>query len=110
MDKKLMAIGTSMMVLQLLGEQEMYGYQIIKELELRSEKVFVLKEGTLYPVLHSLEQQSAIESFEKVADTGRVRKYYRITKTGSKMLKEKKKEWEVYQRAVNNVMGGIVYE
>ncbi len=110
MDKKLMAISTSMMILKLLDKQEMYRYQIIKELEGQSEKVFVLKEGTLYPILHGLEQQAAIESFEQTADTGRVRKYYRITKTGEKMLKDKTEEWETYQRAVNKVMGGILYE
>ncbi len=110
MDKKLMAISTSMMVLKLLEKQEMYGYQIIKELEKQSEKVFVLKEGTLYPVLHSLEQQGAIDSFEQVAETGRLRKYYRITEEGKKLLKEKAEEWDTYRKAVNKVMGGILYE
>lgn len=110
MDKKLMAISTSMLVLKLLEAHDMYGYQIIKELEKQSQRVFVLKEGTLYPILHGLEQQSAIESFEQKAETGRVRKYYKITKYGRKLLKEKTEEWDTYQNAVNRVLGGILYE
>ncbi|MDF2544759.1 MAG: transcriptional regulator, PadR-like family [Herbinix sp.] len=110
MDKKLMAISTSMLVLKLLEKQEMYGYQLIKELELRSEKVFQLKEGTLYPILHGLEQQNAIESFEQIAETGRIRKYYKITDEGRKLLKEKTVEWNSYQNAVNKVLGGALYE
>lgn len=105
-----MAISTSMMILRLLENQDMYGYQMIKELEKQSENVFVLKEGTLYPILHSLEQQGAIESFEQIAETGRTRKYYQITKKGKGILKEKAKEWDIYQNAVNRVMGGTVYE
>ena len=52
MDKRYMALGTSMLVLRLLEQQSMYGYQIIRELEQQSQLVFRLKEGTLYPVLH----------------------------------------------------------
>ncbi len=110
MDKKLMTISTSMLVLNLLKKEPMYGYQIIKELEQQSQKVFVLKEGTLYPILHGLEQQAAIESFEQTAGTGRVRKYYRITKLGNQLLEEKAREWGTYQNAVNRVLGGVLYE
>lgn len=104
-----MSISTSMLILKLLEREEMYGYQMIKELEDKSENVFILKEGTLYPILHSLEQQEAIESFEQIAETGRVRKYYRITKIGKKVLNEKRMEWNVYQKAVNKVMGGVQF-
>ena len=109
MDKKLMNISISMLLLKLLEEQDMYGYEMIKELDFRSENVFSLKEGTLYPVLHSLETDGAIESYEKVAETGRVRKYYHITSTGTKILAEKTKEWSAYQNAVNQVIGGRSY-
>lgn len=109
MDKKYMAIGTSMLVLKLLEEGEMYGYMIIRELEERSESVFQLKEGTLYPVLHSLEQQGAVVSEEKTAQNGRVRRYYRLTPSGRGLLKEKEKEWADYQRAVNRVIGGVSF-
>lgn len=109
MDKKYMALGTSMLVLKLLEQQDMYGYQIIKELEQQSRQVFQLKEGTLYPVLHSLEQQGAVISEQRIAENGRTRKYYHMTASGRKLLQSKAEEWNVYQKAVSTVMGGVLY-
>ena len=62
-NKELVKGSTSMLVLGVLEEKEMYGYQIIKELEQRSETVFALKEGTLYPILHVLEQDGFLEAY-----------------------------------------------
>ena len=107
MDKKMMAVGTSMLLLKLLEKEDMYGYQMIKELEERSESVFSLKEGTLYPLLHTLELQGDIESFEQPAPTGRIRRYYRITPAGRKTLTGKKEEWKTSEKAVNLVLGGV---
>lgn len=109
MDKKLMSVGTSLMVLKLLKEKDMYGYQIIKELEEQSEQVFSLKEGTLYPILHNLEVQGAIESYEQVAENKRVRKYYRITEVGRNQFEEKNKEWQLYQSGIIKVLGGVTF-
>ena len=106
MDKKMMAVSTAMLLLKLLEEEDLYGYQMIRKLEERSSRVFSLKEGTLYPILHSLEEQEAVESYEKCADTGRVRKYYHLTKKGRHLLREKQKEWEIYEKAVHDVMKG----
>ena len=110
MDKRYMALGTSMLVLKLLNQQSMYGYQIIRELEQQSQNVFKLLEGTLYPILHTLEQQGAVNSYHQTADNGRLRKYYQITTDGKKLLDEKSNEWEVYQTAINRVMGGVLFE
>ena len=87
MDKKMMAMGATMLVLKLLEEEDLYGYQIIRKLEERSNSVFSLKEGTLYPILHGLEEQDAVESYEKTAETGRIRKYYHLTKKGKSQRK-----------------------
>lgn len=106
MDKKMMALSTSMLLLKLLEEEDMYGYQMIRKLEEGSNQVFSLKEGTLYPILHGLEEEEAVESYEKCAETGRMRKYYRLTKKGEKLLRKKQKEWEIYEKAVHDVMGG----
>jgi DNA-binding PadR family transcriptional regulator len=105
-----MALGTSMLVLKLLNNQSMYGYQIIRELEQQSRDIFKLQEGTLYPILHTLEQQGAVTSYQQTADNGRRRKYYAITTHGQKLLNEKLKEWEVYQTAINQVIGGVLFE
>jgi len=110
MDKRYMALGTSMLVLKLLKQQSMYGYQIIRELEQQSQNVFRLQEGTLYPVLHTLEQQGAVTSFQRTSENGRLRKYYALTTHGETMLNEKLKEWEIYQTAINQVIGGVLFE
>ena len=64
------------------------------------------KEGTMYPVLHALEEQGAVESYEKAAESGRMRKYYHLTKKGERLLGKKKEEWEKYEKAVHAVLEG----
>jgi PadR family transcriptional regulator PadR len=105
-DKSLMTGSTTMLILKLLESSDMYGYQMIEILEQRSQNIFTLKAGTLYPILHTLEQQGMIESYDSESDSARPRKYYRITKTGRKMLDEKKAEWKAYSSAVNQVLEG----
>lgn len=104
--KGLMSGSTALLVLHLIDLRDMYGYEIVKELESRSENVFSLKEGTLYPVLHSLENGGLVTSYEKLADTGKLRRYYSITKKGKAALAEKKAEWEIFSKSVDKVIGG----
>ena len=71
LDKSLLAGSTTMLVLKLLDGQDMYGYQMIEELSRRSERAFALKTGTLYPLLHSLEEKSIqpklhVQAFQQV--------------------------------------------
>ena len=106
MDKKLMAASTSMLLLKLLEEEDMYGYQMIVELARRSDHTFEMKEGTLYPVLHGLERQGLVEAYQQEAPTGRMRKYYHLTKKGERLLGKKKEEWEKYEKAVHAVLEG----
>ena len=96
--------GTGMtLVLSVLEKEDLYGYRIIRELEMRSETVFSMNEGTLYPILHTLEAESYLESYWEEYD-GRKRKYYHITKKGLRALHEKKEEWKVYSDAVAKVL------
>lgn len=96
---------TSMLLLQLLSEQDMYGYEMIETLGKRSENLFELKAGTLYPLLHTMESQNLLVSYEAEV-MGKTRKYYGITKEGRKTLEKKKKEWKSYTRAISQVIGG----
>ena len=106
-DKSLMSGSTTLLlVLSLLAREEMYGYQMITELARRSDHAFELKEGTLYPILHALEAERLVTVREKEAETGRVRKYYRITKKGMKALEEKKEEWRLFTKKVNDMVCG----
>lgn len=105
-DKSLIFGSTAMMVLKLLSEKDMYGYEMIEVLRERSQNVFELKAGTLYPLLHGLEEKGMLTAYEKEAGN-KIRKYYSITKRGRKMLEEKKGEWEIYSKAVASVLGII---
>lgn len=105
-DKGLIGGSTVLLVLTLLNEADKYGYEIIKELELRSDKTFQFKEGTLYPVLHKLENDGFVKSYMAKGETGKERRYYQITKNGKKQLEDEKEKWKVFSLSVNKVVGG----
>ncbi|MDE7404645.1 MAG: PadR family transcriptional regulator [Lachnospiraceae bacterium] len=102
-DKTLVSGSMAMLLLKLLSEKDMYGYEMIDTLRQRSQNVFELKAGTLYPLLHSLEEKNLLTSYEEEV-LGKVRKYYSITKDGKKMLSRKKEEWQEYAKAVTQVL------
>lgn len=106
LDRGLLGGSTLLMVLTLLQEQDRYGYEIIKELETRSDNVFQFKEGTLYPVLHKLENGGYVKSYMHTGDTGKERKYYKITNKGKKQLAEEAEKWQVFSASVTKVIGG----
>lgn len=102
-DKSLISGSTTMLILRLLEEKDMYGYEMIETLQKKSQNVFQLKAGTLYPLLHTLEEKGYLTSYED--STGqKVRKYYSITKNGKKFLSQKKEEWKEYSAAVANIL------
>lgn len=109
-DKGLISGSTSLLILKLLSEKEMYGYEMIENLSRRSENVFELKAGTLYPLLHTLVAQGCLTCRE-ADSSGKVRKYYSITRQGRKILKQKEAEWNRYAGAVSRVLncGGAAY-
>ena len=102
-DKSLTSGSMTMLILKLLSEKDMYGYEMIDTLRKRSQNVFELKAGTLYPLLHGLEEKGVLTVYEKEC-LGKVRKYYSITKKGRELLDKKTEEWKVYSNAVLNVL------
>lgn len=106
LDKSLQSGSTAMLLLKLLSEQDMYGYQMTETLARRSDQTFLLKAGTLYPLLHQLETQGWVVSYEQAAEGARVRKYYHITKDGQRALTDKQAEWKRFTGAVNHVLKG----
>lgn len=108
LDKTLISGSMSMLLLKLLEEKDMYGYEMIETLRSRSNHVFELKAGTMYPLLHTLEDKGLLSVYEQEVN-GKVRKYYSITGEGKRFLKGKKEEWKQYTTAVNSVLGGAVY-
>lgn len=102
-DKTLLSGSMTMLLLKLLEEKDMYGYEMIDTLRKKSNNVFELKAGTLYPLLHGLEEKGLLKSYEQEF-AGKTRKYYHITREGKKVLKSKKEEWNEYQTAVSSVL------
>ncbi|WP_141503626.1 PadR family transcriptional regulator [Paenibacillus luteus] len=103
-NKELMKGSTVILILTLLERKEMYGYEMTKEIERSSSGVFTFKEGTLYPILHTLELEKLVESYWH-EEGGRKRKYYRITERGRGQLEEKKQEWTLFRTTVDRVIG-----
>ena len=110
-DKNTLSGNTAMLVLKLLETRDMYGYQIIEELSQKSRELFKLKTGTLYPLLHGLENDGAVVSYDQPAadDSKRVRKYYQLTVKGKYLLAKKEQEWQNYTAAVGRILGGAAY-
>lgn len=79
------------------------GYEMIDTLRQKSQNVFELKAGTLYPLLHSLEEKGLLVVYEQEFG-GKTRKYYSLTKQGGKLLEKKTEEWREYSAAVSNVL------
>lgn len=98
---------TAVMVLRLLAEKPMYGYQIVKELQARSEGYFQLEQGTLYPALHRMEKDGLVESRWEVIEDGPSRKYYHITGTGRAELDKSARQWRDFSRNLLNLLDGL---
>ena len=91
--KDLVAASATPLILSILAEGDSYGYAIIKRVRELSGGQMQWTDGMLYPVLHRLERQGLIKSFERTSDAGRKRKYYRLEKKGGETLKEHKAQW-----------------
>ena len=91
--KDLVAASSRPLVLSILGEGESYGYAIIQRVRELSQEEIEWTDGMLYPVLHRLEREGLITSEWKESDTGRDRKYYRLSKDGKTALQTERKQW-----------------
>ena len=100
LDKSLVSGSMGLLVMKLLEEKDMYGYQMIEELKKRSDDTFHLKAGSLYPLLHGLEEKGCVCAYEQEA-AGKP-----MTEQGHRTLQEKEKSWNHYARAVNQVLKG----
>ena len=101
---ELMKGNVDSLLLSLVGQQPMYGYQIIKELNKRSQGYFKFKEGTLYPALHRMERDGLIQGKWQALPSGQQRKYYHITDKGLSILVEKRDQWRDFLVAMNMII------
>lgn len=92
------------LLLCLIAQQPMYGYQIIKDLDSRSQGYFKFKEGTLYPALHRLEKAGLILGKWQMLPSGQQRKYYHIRAKGLSTLAERQEQWQDFTIAMNLII------
>ncbi len=102
--RELMKGSSESLLLCLIAQQPMYGYQIVKELEGRSQGYFKFKEGTLYPALHRLEKGDLISGKWQMLPSGRQRRYYYITDKGHQRLVAKRSQWQDFTAAMNLII------
>ena len=102
-NKDLIAASSTPLVLAILAEADSYGYKILQRVREVSGGRMAWTDGMLYPVLHRLERLGHIEARWEVADSGRRRKYYRITSRGRAQLAEERRQWH----AVDATLRGI---
>lgn len=102
-NKELIAASSTPLVLAILAEGDSYGYAILKRVQELSGGRMEWTDGMLYPVLHRLERTGHIQARWQVAETGRRRKYYRITPQGRSQLAEERRQWQ----AVDATLRGI---
>jgi PadR family transcriptional regulator len=93
LSKELVAASTKPLVLAILAEGESYGYELIQRTKELSGERITWSEGMLYPFLHWMEDEGLIESEWKSAETGRRRKYYRLSRKGGKEMKLEHEQW-----------------
>lgn len=101
LSKDLTAASAAPLVLSLLSRGDSYGYELIRAVRELSRDRIEWTEGMLYPVLHRMEEQELVESYWAVAESGRKRKYYRITKAGIAALRAQREEWVAVYAALS---------
>lgn len=100
-----------MLVLKLLASEAKYGYQIIQEIKEKSGEIFLLKDGTLYPILYRLEDDDLVTGHWSETDGKQTsRKYYEITEKGKRTLLEIENVWKNISNGVSRIMGEKYYE
>jgi DNA-binding PadR family transcriptional regulator len=102
-NKDLIAAASTSIVLAILTEEDSYGYAILQWVKELSGGRMEWTDGMLYPVLHRLERRGHVEARWEVADSGRRRKYYQITRQGRAQLAEERRQWQTVDATLRGV-------
>ena len=101
--KDLVAASATPLILSILAEGDTYGYAILKRVAELSGGQLQWTDGMLYPVLHRLERHGHVEGRWGASETGRRRKYYRITDGGRAELADQRQQWQAVGTALRNL-------
>lgn len=103
LDTQLLKGTTPLLVLTVINDGELYGYEIAQHIREGSGGAFAPSEGSLYPALHRLEADGALTGTWRASDRGPRRKYYRLTKKGHGLLAENRDRWSAFVAGVQRV-------
>jgi DNA-binding PadR family transcriptional regulator len=106
-NKDLVAASSTALVLAILAAEDSYGYAILKRVRELSRGRMQWTDGMLYPVLHRLERLGYIDARWKVSESGRRRKYYRLTARGRMQLAEERRQWQAVDATLRGVWSGL---
>ncbi|MBS4209923.1 PadR family transcriptional regulator [Bacillus sp. FJAT-50079] len=107
MDKEMMKGSIDLLLLSLIAQRDLYGYEMIQIMKQLSDDTYEMSEGTLYAALKRLEKRDWVESYWHVTDSGR-RKYYRMKDAGKKALESKRENWKWMDTLVRKSSEGMV--
>lgn len=93
-----------MIMLHLLLERKMYGYELLQEMKIRSNEKFILKDGSMYPILYRMIDKGLITDEQVLVGRRRTRVYYHITEEGKKYLEEIKMEYQLITEGITNIL------
>lgn len=106
MDREIMKGSIDILLLNLLSGKDMYGYEMVKVLKDKSDQLYNMGEGTLYPALKRMEKKQWLQSYWSETQHGR-RKYYQITEEGSAVLEKKLEEWNNIHHLITKTSGDL---
>jgi DNA-binding PadR family transcriptional regulator len=107
-NKDLVAASSTPLVLAILAEGDSYGYAILQRVLELSGGRMEWTDGMLYPVLHRLERLGYVKARWDLAESGRRRKYYRITAQGRAQLVEDRRQWQAVDETLRGIWGGTL--
>ncbi|MDQ0159472.1 PadR family transcriptional regulator [Alkalibacillus salilacus] len=93
MDKEMMKGNIDLILLSLIAERDLYGYEMTKKLKRLSDEAYSMSEGTLYPALKRMERKGWVTSYWSAPEGERRKKYYTMTNEGETELERKQKDW-----------------
>ena len=102
-DKDLVAASATSLVLAILSDGESYGYAIIKRVGEVSGGELLWTDGMVYPLLHRLERRGFVQAVWGESESGRRRKYYRLTGAGAEHLADQRRQWQLVDKALRGV-------
>lgn len=108
MNKEMMKGSIDILLLSLIQKEDLYGYEIAKRLKEKSNELYSMGEGTLYPALQRLEKRKLVKSYWGESEGGGRRKYYSITETGKKELNERLKDWDLLNNLIKTCREGFL--